>query len=282
MQELVIAGVSVNALTEDDAVIVTPEIAMTLMSQNNNNFRRVSKVDVNRHRLSMIHNEWCFNGDTIAIDTDGLVKDGQHRLLGCIKSNSNFKTFFIRVDNDMNIDLKKKLSFDAILKNLGYKNVLAMSATVKILYRYKYTNHNYFITKGEIGNNKLLNFFNESHGILDAMTFTLNYYKKISLPYSIVAAFYHITYNLDPDMARTFIHQLSLPIDEYSTLNINEFNAMYHLKRALSKERENHIMPLLIKTALMIKAWNYWRDDAACHQLYWKNGANAEAYPEIR
>lgn len=282
MKEITIAGVRVNALTEDDAVIVTPEVAVELMSQDNENFRKVSRGEVNRHKTSMKNGEWHFNGDTIAIDSKGLVKDGQHRLLGCGESNVPLKTFLIRIGNDMNIDSKKKLSFDKILKDLGYHNITALAATIKILYRYYHTNHSHFTSKGEIENNYLVKFFNENKDILESVAFTMTYYKNTNIPHSVLASFYHITRKIDSDMARTFVHQLSLPLDEYSRLNINEFNAMYHLKRALTKESKDQKMPIPIKTALTIKAWNYWRDDAACQRLHWRTGANAEAFPEIR
>jgi hypothetical protein len=285
MKEITIAGVCVNALTEDDMVTITPDIASELMDQDNENFRKVSANEVTRHSNSMKSGEWRYNGDSIAIDSKGLVKDGQHRLLGCRDSQVALKTFLIRIGNDLNIDTKKKLSFDKILQGLGHRNYTSLSATIKTLYRYDSGALNYFTTKYEVENNRLIKFFNANPDILDSFNFTMTYYHKCDIPHSTLAAFYHITKTLDPNMARSFIYTLSLPMSEYKRMNINEFNSMYHLKYMLSKPNQDQKIPIPVKIALLIKAWNHWRagDDSICQRLKWAvSGANPEAFPVIK
>jgi hypothetical protein len=283
MKEITIAGVRVNALTEEDAVVVTPEIASQLMAQDNENFRKVSRAEVARHVKSMADGEWRFNGDSVAIDSKGLVKDGQHRLLGCEESKVGLKTFLMRIGNDMNIDNKKKLSFDKILQGLGHRNHTALAATIKILYREHHQTTSFFTTKNEIENNQLITFFEENPDISDSFRFTMTYYAKTDLPHSVLAAFYHLTRKIDPNLARSFVHTLSLPLDEYKRQDISEYNSMYHLKRALSKPGKDEKIPTAVKIALTIKAWNFWREESICQKLQWRTtGASPEPFPTIK
>ena len=119
MIKLTIAGVEVNALTEHDAITITPDEAKRLLEQDNRNFRKVSRGEVAKYTNSMKEGKWRFNGDSIALDASGLVKDGQHRLIACMESQIPMKVFPIRINSDINID-NKKLSFDAILAGMGY------------------------------------------------------------------------------------------------------------------------------------------------------------------
>lgn len=283
MKEITIAGVCVNALTEADMVTITPEIADELLNQDNENFRKISKAEVNRHSSSMLRGEWRYNGDSIAINNQGLVKDGQHRLLGCKTSKIPLKTFLIRIGSDMNIDTKKKLGFDKIIQGLGHRNQIALAATIKTLYRYEHHIPTFFISKVEIENNQLITFFNENPDILDSFNFTMTYYHKCDMPHSTLAAFYHITKQLDINLARSFIHTLSLPLKDYERLNISVFNSVYHLKHMLDSPNEDQKIPIPIKIAVLIKAWNHWRDESICQRLKWSvSGANPEAFPEIK
>lgn len=283
MKEIVIAGIPVKALTEEDAIDVTPELAKELMDQDNKNFRRVSQSEVKRHKNAMTTGSWFFNGDSIAINKDGLVKDGQHRLLGCIESEMPLRTFPILIENDMNIDNKKKLSFDKILAGLGYANTTALAATAKILCRHHKGIKNFYIAKYEIDNNELMQYFESHPEILESFNFTMTYYSKCNVPHSALASFFHVTKMYDSNMAIDFVRKLSLPIGEYERLGITEFNALYHLKRFLMKDTKDEKTPLPIKLAVMIKAWNYWRDEATCQRLLWRvGGSNPEPFPEFK
>jgi hypothetical protein len=137
MKELTIAGVIVKALTEDDLITIEPSLARTLMLQNNDNFRKVSPNEVSKYAKVMRGGAWRFNGDTIAIDKDGKLKDGQHRQYACISTGIPFKIFPVMIDDDTTIDNKKRLEFEDILSSLGYKNARNLASTIKTLYRYE-------------------------------------------------------------------------------------------------------------------------------------------------
>ena len=166
MKEIIIAGVNVNALTKDDLVEITPDIASRLLMQDNNNFRRVSPSEVTRYAKSLKNDKWQFNGDTIGIDEDGRMKDGQHRMHSIVQTKKSLYIFPVLIHDDTTIDNKKRLEFEDVLKSLGYKNTRNLASTIKMYYRYVYKYKNYITVAQSIDNNTALEFLNNNTDII--------------------------------------------------------------------------------------------------------------------
>jgi hypothetical protein len=62
-----------------EVVMMTPERARKLLKHNKIN-RRLREYHVRRISALMLGGRWRFNGDTIRLDTEGNLLDGQHRL----------------------------------------------------------------------------------------------------------------------------------------------------------------------------------------------------------
>ena len=73
---------------------ITPEIATTLLEQNNEN-RPLRQGRVERFAADMAAGKWALNGETVKVDTTGNLLDGQHRLWACVESGVAFQTFII-------------------------------------------------------------------------------------------------------------------------------------------------------------------------------------------
>lgn len=70
---------------------VTPEIAEAILAKNTRN-RKLSKTLVNAYASDMINGNWNENtASAIAIGSDGVLCDGQHRLHAVIKSGKTIK-----------------------------------------------------------------------------------------------------------------------------------------------------------------------------------------------
>lgn len=61
-------------------VVITPEMATVILEANTKN-RSVSDRQVAQYARSLDNNDWPFTGDALRLGPDGLVLDGQHRLL---------------------------------------------------------------------------------------------------------------------------------------------------------------------------------------------------------
>ncbi|PSV43601.1 hypothetical protein [Photobacterium indicum] len=68
-----------------EVCIVTPEMAHNLLKANKRN-RTPSLRYVKSYVRQIKAGEWVINGDTIKIDVDGVIVDGQHRLMAIVES----------------------------------------------------------------------------------------------------------------------------------------------------------------------------------------------------
>lgn len=73
---------------------ITPNIARKMLEQNTCN-RPKSMLHAGRLAEAMRRNEWKLNGETIVLNCDGTLIDGQHRLQACIIADVPFDTLVV-------------------------------------------------------------------------------------------------------------------------------------------------------------------------------------------
>ena len=122
-KELVERLIKVLGLKGDTGFVeLTPSLANTLLELNTNN-RAISKKVVDRYAKDIIDGRWHKDKDAISISEDGVLKNGQHRLLAVIKANKPITVLFaIGVDNHNEMDRGKQRS---IADNVGLSERLA-------------------------------------------------------------------------------------------------------------------------------------------------------------
>lgn len=73
---------------------ITPKKAGELLDKNTNN-RNLRQSRVNMYASEMKSGNWKSNGVPIIIGDDGILKDGQHRLYACLKTNITMKNVVV-------------------------------------------------------------------------------------------------------------------------------------------------------------------------------------------
>jgi hypothetical protein len=114
---------------------VTPQIADAWMSQNKGN-RKISRDTVKAYARDMASAKWLLNGDAIRFDTDGTLIDGQHRLLACIESDSNFQTIVVynlAYESRNTVDANRRRTAADILVMNGHNNGYLRAATLRLM-----------------------------------------------------------------------------------------------------------------------------------------------------
>lgn len=117
-------------------VKLTPQLALQYLLKNKNNRPLSSKVDV--YANDMKEGRWKENGESIIIDKNGHIKDGQHRLTATVRADYTWNVPIVSdVDPDVmdTIDTGKNRSLSDVLKIEGYysPNVFA-AITIKMIY----------------------------------------------------------------------------------------------------------------------------------------------------
>lgn len=111
---------------------ITPEIAKHFITHNSKN-RTVKTSAVNLYSSDIKDGKWLSNGENIIITRDGIVRDGQHRLLACIKANCTLRHTMVTVVNNEdanNYDLGVPRSVSDIATIRGKDSVIYKSKLV--------------------------------------------------------------------------------------------------------------------------------------------------------
>lgn len=102
---------------ESEYAVITPDMARKFLETNSRN-RNIYQPIIERYAEKMRAGKWQFTADAIRFDRNGILIDGQHRLLACIAANTPFSALIIRnLDPDIMevIDSgKKRTSGDAL------------------------------------------------------------------------------------------------------------------------------------------------------------------------
>lgn len=88
-------GTAPAAKPEVTTMTVTPDIAREWTARNDRN-RPLRHNKIGQFARDMKAGNWSLNGETVKIDANGDLIDGQHRLYACIQADVPFETVVIR------------------------------------------------------------------------------------------------------------------------------------------------------------------------------------------
>ena len=102
-------------------ILITVDLAKEFLKLNVRNYRPVMKNVVEKYSKDIGKGLWQKNGEAIVISKDGILRNGQHRLNGIIKSGVPALMYMIfDADNCVMFDMQSKRSCRQILRDLGY------------------------------------------------------------------------------------------------------------------------------------------------------------------
>lgn len=112
--------------------LITPEIATEYLTHNKNN-RRMKDGAIRKYCADMENGRWIYNGDVIRFDTNGDLRDGQHRLTAIVRTGVAQPYVVIRglaPETFKTMDTGVPRSFGDKLKEKGIENDNAIAAFV--------------------------------------------------------------------------------------------------------------------------------------------------------
>lgn len=114
---------------------LTPELAKKYLKNNTHN-RDLSSSKLNEYIEALKKGHWKENGESLIIDINGKVKDGQHRLEAVVKSGIGYSAVLVtdvKTDVMHTIDTGKNRSLADMLKLNGFKSSSAVASVVKMI-----------------------------------------------------------------------------------------------------------------------------------------------------
>jgi len=162
--------------------LITPTEAKSILSRNTDN-RKVNYKHVDFLARQMKEGEWIYNGQSIVIGANGVLLDGQHRLMACVASGVPFETEKVEgVQSDLafaTIDTGRLRTANDIIAMNGNRNSNRLTAIARMILELNEFNHNdgdfKFCTRRRFSNNEVLKFVVDNRDLEEFVAVTLKY-----------------------------------------------------------------------------------------------------------
>jgi hypothetical protein len=259
-------------------VTVTPAMAEKWLAHNSHN-RSVTMSRVDQYAADMRKGEWQINGEAIKISATGQILDGQHRVMAILEADVPVSTLVITglpSEAQETMDQGRNRSFGDVLKLRGEKDYFALASAVRYLFFFEQTGIP--VASGHRGASikEMSRTLERNSEIRDSIRLASKL-KKSWVPYSLVAALHFLFASVAQADADDFITKLC------TGENHGTGDPTYVLRERLIREHYAgagaHVK---VKTALIIKAWNAYRNGDTVLRLNWNpGGANPDRFPDI-
>lgn len=258
--------------------LITPSYAKELLEANTKN-RNLSPALVYRYSKDIANG--CWKEDTaeaIKISKTNVVLDGQHRLHAIIKAN---KPTYMHVVVDLEdsifdvLDTGKSRSVNDAFKIDGIKqsnNIPSIILKYRLLKKGKVKSDG---RKDTTTNAEILEFYKQKESYWQNIgKKSISWYAQFAkiLSPSMIGGFYSFLSDISQKDAEDFMNQLATGNDVKSN-SINLLRAKLMTDKIAPKK-----MPIELRSALIIKAWNFYRKNENPKLLKWD--ASVEPFPK--
>jgi hypothetical protein len=241
---------------------VTPELAAEWLEMNTHN-RSIKWRRVKEFAGAIKRGEWVINGDAIRFDYNGVLLDGQNRLLAVISAKMPITTFVVfNLDpaSQETMDQGSMRLFSDTLKLHGETNVNVLASATRWVFIWdRYTTSGGAVdTRIDRPTNvQLLEFFNSHKSQLHAAVAEAGkVYARFHAagPRAIVATAWYIFSQIDSAACREFFTQWA----EGAQLEIDD--PIYALRRwMMNNQNRREKARGEVVLAIIVKAWNAYR-----------------------
>lgn len=255
--------------------MISPELAGALLDKINTHNRPTLNDDVDKYQRILVSGQWRSTHQGIAIDTDGVLQDGQHRLKAITESGVPAPLFvFVGMDPDnfKAIDEGRLRNAAQLLSRDGEKNTTSIASTVRLISVYvspdpraqsriKPTNIEVFDA-----------FYDDADNIRDAVTWArAQPFRKLGIAPSVLAAAYLLLRRANGEnnpYVAAFLNGFVAGTKPDSRMLLDDDDPRMRLRNWLANRRQlRQNVKQLDQLAILIKAWNYLIDDRRANFL---------------
>lgn len=258
---------------------VTPALAEKWLSWNIAN-RPLTQNWVENLAQRMRDDEWTLNGQPIIFDTNGDLRNGQHRLSAVILAGMDIEfdvRFGVAPESFSTMDDVRKRSAGDVLSVEGVENYATVAAACRlILAIYDGQNTSNQSGKQRPSNEHIRRFYHANPEIDEAATKAQSYYKSSDklLNTSEFAAFYFLMRKQDHTLVDSFMDGLA-----YGA-NLSTSSPVFQLRRILLKYKMDKTATMIKshRYRLIAKAWHLYRTGAKIKRLFTVDSDNVKNY----
>ena len=267
-------------------VTITPEFANSLLEKNNHN-RPVSKKRVEYYANLMENDKWHLTHQGIAIDKNGCIIDGQHRLLAVIKANKSIAfNISTNVENETfkYVDVGYTRTTGNVFAIDGIKNATNHAAGISKYYNFSSnqkqlaTNFNRKIEMNFTHDDYLAFYYKEEPCLIEILKMSQNMHAKYRI--LKVSEIYAFASYCMFDKNWGFSHVQSFFENVYIQRHDSKSNAPKLLFNKLIQNITGTLeLKSKVKTALIIKAFNYYTEKKSIKLLNFYE--KRDKYPDV-
>lgn len=242
--------------TSVDIVLVTSEMAARWLRQNTSN-RRLDASNVDMYVRIIRAGRWHLSNDAVSFGPDGTVLNGQHRLTAIVKTGIACELLVMtnaKVASQVAMDAQKKRTAGDYLAIMGHTNYTHLAAVTRVILLHQIgqlaNGGNY-----KLSNDEVAEFVAQHPDLAHAVTRAQAMTKKVDCPQSVVGAAIWLLTPIDPDDMAAFMNAWR------DGVNLAEGDPILALTARLREVRRNRrIVSRAEYLALILRAWNAWRD----------------------
>jgi hypothetical protein len=272
---------------------MTPALAAKLLEKNTRN-RKASRVRVTTLTAAIDRDEWVFDGNPIKIASSGIVLDGQHRLMAIAAGTRTVRVILIEgLDEDaqMVMDAGKPRSFADYLHIHGVQNSLNMAAAVRLVWNYQNDLfgpwHKDWFARPMPTNAQLWDVFKTRQvelelGVMQSSPVC----RVVRMSRAVASGAWVVLGGIECDKCSPVGPDLDEFYEMLSMRKATEFDGIgLFIKTMNGKDRDKKSTLVAgyaqhVQFALLIKAWNAYREGRPVAQLkYTLGGARPEKFP---
>ena len=281
MRNTTVPGASVNGPSYE-VIEVTPALAKEWLQRNTHNRNLRQRVAAG-YAADMLAGAWVEDGQSIKFAADGTLLDGQHRLAAIAQSGVTLPMLVVTglpstAQDTMDTGAKRSLG-DA-LKLRGEANYVALAAALMRVYQWQGgARRSIGRGNGDVRptHRQLLDALEEHPEIRRSAEMAVRVRNALPIPAGCISLCHWLFNQIDSSDCAFFFARL---IDG---AGLATDDAVYALRRTAEINARDKAWTLNegYVVALVIKAWNAYREGRAVHLLKFKaGGANPEQFPE--
>lgn len=250
------------------AVLMTPSMASSLLTRLGPN-RTLNMKRVNELVRAIRQGDWRESNDAIAIDADGFVTNGQHRLHAIAQSGVAVPILIVKDLHASMMDDGRRRTIADVLHMGGHANPLVLAGAAVLVWRYSL---GWNVTNYTPRYEEAFRVIAEHPG-LEASVVVAKSVKL--LPPSVAAFVHYMASRSAPAKANEFFARLA------DGANLPEKSPILALRNRLTEvaSKKTVSIPRVELIKLTIKAWNYFEAGRETKNLKMVKG---ESFPRFR
>lgn len=243
---------------------VSPAVALEWLEKHNTHNRNVAETRVDQYTRDMNAGRWHLGTDGIGFDRDGVLRNGQHRLLSVISSGIT-QVFIVVLGLDpksqttMDNHFRRTVAGQAQIK--GFKNTQALSAIANLVLTYQRSTSSALGVGARPTNPEALEFIEQTPFLEEAtrIAMRVRMSREVKKDIAIGAAFF-ICAELDKEAAYEFYENQIAEGVGLTRESPAKVARDYLSRMNKSTHSKDVLQPVL-------KAWNAWRQGVPVQKL---------------